>query len=146
MNRAVSRILDANFNRSREGLRVAEEVVRFALDKKALAADLKRARHAVTAVYKRIGPAELAAGRDSRNDVGRGPSALERPRLDLAELFWANLERAKEALRVLEETSKLAAPETSGALKKIRFELYGIEKRAYPSVETLRDRRPRRGR
>lgn len=142
-DRVARRILDANFNRSREGLRVAEEVARFALDQKKLAADLKRLRHAVTAVYKKSGPAALVAGRNSGEDVGSGPSALERPRLDLAELFWANLERAKEALRVLEETSKLTVPATSGTFKKIRFELYGIEKRAYPAVETLRHRRPR---
>lgn len=144
--KAVFRILDANFNRSREGLRVAEEVARFALDKKALASDLKRARHAVTAAYKAVGPSALVAARDTAADVGKGPSALERPRLDLAELFWANMERAKEALRVLEETSKLAAPRESGAFKRIRFDIYGIEKRAYRAVEALRDRRPRGGR
>lgn len=146
MKAAVQRILDANFNRVREGLRVSEDVARLALNHRRLSADLKRARHDVTTVYKALGAARWVQSRDSDGDVGRAASPLERPRLDLAELFWANLERAKEALRALEEVSKLAEPQASETFKSIRFKVYAIEKRAYPAVEALRDRRPRRRR
>ncbi|MGB2829294.1 MAG: thiamine phosphate synthase, partial [Phycisphaerae bacterium] len=42
---SVYRILDANANRAREALRVAEEAARFALERADLAETLKRLRH-----------------------------------------------------------------------------------------------------
>ncbi|MGB2781151.1 MAG: thiamine phosphate synthase, partial [Phycisphaerae bacterium] len=42
---SVYRILDANANRAREALRVAEEAARFALERADLAEALKRLRH-----------------------------------------------------------------------------------------------------
>jgi len=137
------RILDANLNRSREGLRVCEEVVRFALDDARLTKTLKAARHAITAGLKAlpVRSSELAAARNSRGDVGKNPSRLEKSRADELALFLANAERAKEALRVLEEVSKLLDPRASERFKKIRFTVYDIEKRTLPKLEALRDHR-----
>lgn len=135
------RILDANFNRSREGLRVCEEIARFALNDAALTKSLKRARHGVTSLLKALPatPAELAAARDSRSDVGKKPSRLERQRSGAESLFLANAERAKEALRVLEETAKILDARLGPRFKKIRFDIYGIEKRALRRLAALRD-------
>src|SRR3989338_7687649 len=107
--RGVLRILDANFNRSREGLRVCEEITRFVLRDGALTRALKESRHAVSRCLKRlpVSAAEFLSARDVRADVGKGPSRLEARRKDFLGLFLANAERAKESLRVLEETSKL---------------------------------------
>ena len=45
MERAGYRILDANFNRAREALRVVEEYCRFVLNSGALSERAKRLRH-----------------------------------------------------------------------------------------------------
>ncbi len=143
-HRDVLRILDANFNRSREGLRVCEEITRFILQDKNLTRALKKNRHAVSACLKKLplSPAELLASRDVRGDIGKGSSRLEAGRRDFLDLFLANAERAKESLRVLEETSKLIDGKTSVNLKKIRFHVYAIEKRTLPKLEALRHHGP----
>jgi len=136
----VLRILDANFNRSREGLRVCEEIARFVLEHKSLTADLKKARHDVSDSIKKLplSITELVSARNVRSDVGRHPSKLENRRRDSLALFLANAERVKESLRVLEETAKLLDEGISARFKKVRFKVYGIEKRALPKLEALR--------
>ena len=49
-DRGFNRIIDANLNRSREGLRVCEEVARFHLSSPQLTRELKSVRHAVNAL------------------------------------------------------------------------------------------------
>lgn len=144
--RDALRILDANFNRSREGLRVCEEVARFVMDDAALTAALKKARHGVSACLASfaVPPVELVRARDSRDDVGRESSTLERRREGAPGLFTANIERVKEALRVLEEASKLVDVSASARFKKIRFKIYDIEKNALPKLEALRHHGRRR--
>ena len=141
----ILRILDANFNRSREGLRVCEEITRFVLEDKNLTADLKKARHAVSDCLKvfPVSCVELVAARNVRGDVGKKPSPLENQRGNFLGLFLANAERAKESLRVLEETSKFIDTKISGKFKKARFRVYAIEKKALPRLEALRDHGPR---
>ena len=139
MDRKIFRILDANFNRSREGLRVCEEIARFYMESKTLSRDLRKARHAISACWK-VFPGswtKLLAARDVRGDVGRRPSLLERDRKNIAAVFLANAERTKESLRALEEFSKLIDEAVSEKFKKIRFQVYAIEKRAHPKLEAL---------
>src|SRR3989338_8349930 len=95
--REILRILDANFNRSREGLRVCEEIARFVLEGRTLTRDLKKARHAVSGCIRRMsaGPRELLSARNVRSDVGKESSAPEKSREDAFELFAANIERVK---------------------------------------------------
>lgn len=139
-DKKVLRILDANFNRSREGLRVCEEIFRFFLNDAALMRRLKKTRHAITNFLKKMPHAEMLAARDVRNDEGREHSKLEMKRSGLEDLFSANIERTKESLRVLEEFSKILDPKVSTGFKKLRFEVYAIEKRALPKLESLRHR------
>ena len=137
------RIFDANLNRSREGLRVCEEIARFVLEDAALTRSLKSARHSIADAIKGLakGLDEVVAARDTRSDVGKAPSVLEESRGDWRDLFIANVERSKEALRVLEETSKLFDAALSRLFKKTRFDVYAIEKRALPKLDALRDHR-----
>ena len=139
MDRKVLRILDANFNRSREGLRVCEEIARFYMDNKALTLDLKKARHAISECWKRFPGdwASLLKARDVRQDVGKKPSRLETGRKNVAEIFLANAERSKESLRALEEFSKCVDENSSRKFKKIRFQVYAIEKRSRVGLEAL---------
>ena len=137
----ILRILDANFNRSREGLRVCEEITRFVMADEALTRELKKIRHAVSGCLKNFPGSsfELAAARDVRRDVGKGPSRSEKAREGMAEIFLANIERVKESLRVLEETSKLIDHKTSDKLKEIRFCAYAIEKKVLKKLASLCD-------
>ena len=133
--------MDANFNRSREGLRVCEEIARFVLEMPSLTRDLKAARHRVSDCLKNlpVGFSDLLASRNTREDVGRTPSEFKSQRYAALDLFAANAERAKESLRVLEEASKLLDAALAAKFKKIRFQVYAIEKRALPRLEALRD-------
>ena len=138
--RDVLRILDANFNRSREGLRVCEEITRFVLGNKALTQRLKKSRHDISGCLKAlpVSQAELVACRNVAGDVGKKACGLERGRKDALDLFLANAQRAKESLRVLEETSKFVDERLSEKFKKIRFDVYSIEKKTLLELETLR--------
>ncbi len=135
----VLRILDANFNRSREGLRVCEEITRFILRDEALTRELKKARHDVSDCLKKfpVAISELVATRDSERDIGKEPSSLEKRREGAEGLFLANMERSKEALRVLEEASKFFDVKISNRFKKIRFSVYAIEKKILKKLETV---------
>lgn len=136
----VLRILDANFNRSREGLRVCEEIARFVLRDKSLTGDLKKTRHAVSGCIEKlpVSLTELVAARNVRADFGKKPSALEKKRENALGLFLANAERTKESLRTLEETSKFLDDKIHVRFKQIRFKVYAIEKKALPKLEAIR--------
>jgi thiamine-phosphate pyrophosphorylase len=133
MKRELYRIIDANFNRSREGLRVCEEVARFVKGSRPLTSGLKSARHAISDVLKnnKATARILRACRDTKSDVGRcSCSVSEMDRLTYDDIFGANIQRVKESLRVLEEFFKLVDRKSSARLSRIRFKVYEIEKKA----------------
>ncbi len=133
MKREIWRIIDANFNRSREGLRVCEEVTRFVWNSPMLTRELKSVRHSITGILKseRAAFKILFKTRDARSDVGRKErQKSEMRRLDYSDIFSANIERAKESLRVLEEFFKLIDKNDSAKFTKLRFKVYEIEKKA----------------
>ncbi|MBN1525958.1 MAG: hypothetical protein JW919_00005 [Candidatus Omnitrophica bacterium] len=142
--RDVLRVIDANFNRSREGLRVCEEVSRFILRSPALTGELKCARHAISTIVKNVSgcrPA-LAASRDARADIGRTLSIkCATKKKDCLDLFSANIERVKESLRVLEEFFSLLDKRGSRRFLMLRFKVYEIEKRALKKIAALRNTR-----
>lgn len=136
----ILRILDANFNRTREGLRVCEEIARFCLNDKALTAALKKVRHQVSQSIQKVPSTlpELLKSRDVRSDVGKKRSHLERSRESSLGLFLANVQRVKESLRVLEETSKFLDDKLWVLFKNLRFKVYAIEKKIVPKLEAVR--------
>ena len=125
----IYRILDANLNRAREGIRVTEEVARLHLDDAKLSSKFKRLRHELTRVAKRsFDEKKLLTFRDSQKDVGSDSMGeLEKKRSDLGSVVQANLRRAQEASRVLEEFGKIIKPDSAIAFKRIRFRLYRRE-------------------
>jgi thiamine-phosphate pyrophosphorylase len=139
LNKKILRILDANANRCREGLRVVEDIARFVVKKKRVAALAKRLRHRVTTGMAGLGvsPRDLLSQRDSETDSGRPSWGLtERGRRNLAEILACNLHRAQEAARVLEEFGKLLSPRAARMFKEARYGMYTLEKRMlapYPS-------------
>ncbi len=142
-DRRILRVLDANFNRSREGLRVCEEVFRFFFNDIAITRRLKKMRHRVTELMGEFSlpKGELLKARDVRADPGKQPSSLEKKRGDVADIFCANIERTKESLRAIEEFTKLTDTGLSDHFKKLRFQVYAIEKQAFPRLQTLRHHR-----
>jgi thiamine-phosphate pyrophosphorylase len=129
-NRPVLRALDANCNRAREGFRVAEDVARFVWNDSRLLNRLKKLRHEVTRLEKSLFKSNRlrSAFRDVEKDLGRGtPGKSEKIRTNPTELLRANLKRAQEALRSLEEFSKLLKHPASKGFKRLRYECYKIE-------------------
>ncbi len=127
----VKRIIDANCNRTREGLRVIEEVGRFFLDDKSLFSAIKTLRHSFCELEQDIRSQidGITASRDSNDDVGKEyiPD-MEGNRQSIEALVEANCRRVEEAMRVLEEFLKLLSPRPVAAIKDLRFEVYTLEK------------------
>jgi len=143
------RIVDANLNRSAEGLRVLEDVARFVLNDAALSRQLRTIRHNLADAGRSLGII-LLEERDSEHDVGiskenatAGPSSVIASRRrsnlkeekqsypDLISLVEANANRVEESLRVLEELAKLAGLSSrldAVKFEQARFSLYSVEK------------------
>jgi thiamine-phosphate pyrophosphorylase len=126
----IYRILDANLNRAREGIRVAEDVARLYLNSESLARKFKSLRHRITKIAQEsFEQDKLLFFRDSEGDVGaKGMGKMEGKRKDIAGVVQANLRRAQEALRVLEEFGKLVQKDSAEKFKRVRFRIYTLEK------------------
>ncbi|MRI83474.1 MAG: thiamine-phosphate pyrophosphorylase [Nitratiruptor sp.] len=120
------RLIDANLNRLREGIRVVEDLCRYLYDDQPRALKLKTLRHQV-----RFDHPNLLQARDVTNDPLKESSQSELERTDIAQLFQANLKRAQESARVLEETLKLLDAQAAEGFKRIRYELYAIERELF---------------
>ncbi len=124
MKKAIYRILDANLDRAREGLRIIEEWCRLGLNHQPLAEECKQIRQELAQWHTW----ELRQARDTPGDVGTDLShPQEEVRESIEQLLQANLCRSQEALRVLEEYSKLYEPKMATACKQLRYRVYTIE-------------------
>jgi len=118
------RVIDANINRLKEGIRVVEDIMRYRDNNKELSSKLKNLRHKA----KIDETDELLRYRDSINDVLRPTINSELNRTDIKSILLANFKRAEESSRVLEELFKLHNAQYSENFKYIRYELYNLEK------------------
>lgn len=138
----VRRLLDAASNRTREGLRVLEDLARFVWDDPALVEAAKSLRHDVTTAVQRLeaqtGP--LIHARDTVADVGTSlTTQAETARDDASALVRANAARAEEGLRSLEEAVKLLDRELAGEFKALRYRAYTLEAAALQRAEGHHD-------
>lgn len=123
-NFGIVRLIDANLNRLKEGIRVVEDIARYHDNNLHIASNLKTLRH-----LSRLGHLqELLESRDIDNDVLKKSTKSEQQRDDLASLIIANYKRAEESARTLEEILKLTDVQESQKFKDIRYNLYEIEK------------------
>ncbi len=120
----IYRVIDANLNRLKEGIRVVEDIMRYRDNNKELSSKLKLLRHKI----KINETLELLKNRDSINDVLRNSIKSEQKRSDITGILVSNFKRAEESARVLEEIFKLKDIEQSENFKTIRYELYNLEK------------------
>ena len=126
----IYRIIDANLNRAKEGLRVCEDTSRFILDDVRLTKRYKGIRHQLSSVMSHfpVKKERVVQARNILGDVGKGSTALELKRNNIYDIFWANSQRTKESIRVLEEFSKLIKKTSAEDFKKIRYRIYHLEK------------------
>ena len=123
----LARVIDANLNRLKEGVRVVEDIARYLENNKELASKLKAIRH--QAILEGEGEyTSLLNSRDSVNDVLRPTIKSEMNRSNLQDIIIANYKRAQESARVLEELFKIENPPYSEVFKTIRYNLYTLEK------------------
>jgi thiamine-phosphate pyrophosphorylase len=129
-------MIDANLNRSSEGLRILEDIARFLLNSADLSQRLKTLRHDLAQHTKslRLG---LLSGRDAEHDVGHPHSQDRKPITEatslqgLQDLVAANAKRVEEGLRVIEELAKLPEMNShlnSAGFEQTRFALYALER------------------
>ena len=121
----LKRITDANLNRSAEAARILEEIARFLLDDKDLSERFKNIRHNLNLIQEK-NYSEYLNSRDTENDVGvdiKNPSE----RVNIENIFKANIKRLQQALRTLAEYSG-EFPENVVVFEKLRYESYTLEK------------------
>ncbi len=122
----VYRILDANLDRAREGLRIIEEWCRFGLKDAGFSGQCKDMRQALA----RWHTPELRAARNTPDDPGTDLThPREASRSGLEQLLQANFCRVEEALRVLEEYGKLYRSDMAASCKQMRYDIYTLESR-----------------
>jgi thiamine-phosphate pyrophosphorylase len=129
MKKEIYQIIDVNINRIREGLRVLEDFSRFILKDRKKTEEIKKIRHKLKVISKKFGDFFLLTFRDAEKDFGKEiflPSEYKRK--NYSDLLTSNFKRIQEALRTLEEYSKFVNLEISNQIKKIRFEVYTLEK------------------
>ena len=115
------RIIDVNYNRTKEGLRVIEEVSRFILNDQKLSQRIKLMRQTLNKL-KESNKHTLSTikARDVSKDVGA--NAKLQVRKGIQDIVLANCSRVTEALRVLEEFN-----EPGMAYQELRFQAYDVE-------------------
>jgi thiamine-phosphate pyrophosphorylase len=134
---AAFRVIDANINRAREGIRVAEDLVRFIKDDGALSRKLKALRHDLSRIAAEcFNTKDLLSARMPDSDVGRTDFSSKK-RVDLPQVFSINLRRAQEAVRVIEELCEVSGCRGGGRerFSDLRFRLYEIERDAVLQLE-----------
>ncbi len=124
-DKKVLRVIDANFNRLRDALRVIEDTLRFVYD----SPSHSKIRSIRTALCKYISMSypSLVTARSSESDLGK--NSPQKKHKDVEAILRANFSRCSESLRVLEEYQRLISARRSAEMKKIRFALYGAEKK-----------------
>jgi len=128
----LRRMLDANTNRVMEGLRTLEDVARFSGWIR-LQVDYKSIRHSLQQSIDELGQdflgqAALVSARDAQGDVGRESKTtqeLQRPE-GLVSIVAAAASRVEQGLRVIEEATKVLAPNQAASIERQRYKVYDL--------------------
>ena len=135
----VERLIDANLDRAREGLRVLEDWARFGLDRPDLVARSKDLRQRLGRLHRD----SYKLARDTATDRTAGlghPYQAERTAPQ--QVVAANGARVQEALRVLEEFGRGIDPPLAAEAARSRYLLYDLER---DLLHSDRDGASRRG-
>ena len=85
-------------------------------------------RHRLSGIFKKYEKILLSA-RSAGDDIGRKAGQVRYKTVD--NIVKANFKRVQESLRVLEEYSRLDQIKSVQKIKKLRFEIYSLEKKYY---------------
>ena len=128
--REIYRILDANFNRAREALRVAEDCGRFALNDPAITAMAKNLRSDLKEILQELPAREMITSRNTSGDIGTEITSPSEPkRTGLEDVALAACKRLGESLRTIEEYLKFVSPEYVLKIERMRYNGYTLEQR-----------------
>ena len=120
----IFQIIDANLDRAREGLRVLEDWARFVLGKENYVERIKNFRQI-------LGKNHLEVYKQSRNHIEDNCKGLTHQeqinRKTPEQIISSNSARVQEALRAIEEFSRVHNNELSKIASEIRYEIYHIE-------------------
>lgn len=115
-------------NRLNEALKFIEDVIRFSLENKVLLIRIRKIRNEFLKIKKDISLADIINSRQSSHDLGRAAKFDIQTKKTSEDLIIANLTRAKESARIIEEILKSINLKISNRMKEIRFQLYDLEK------------------
>jgi len=133
----IAQLIDANLDRAREGLRVMEDWCRFGLKRSDFSIQIKDWRQQLGVHHHNI----YRKARLISNDPARGIShPLQTVRSTPEAVFIANSSRVQEALRVIEEFTRITDPNLCEIASKIRYETYEIEIKVLNTTEGINKR------
>ena len=113
--------------------------MRFVLDDPGLTRRLKEVRHRLAQAERGLDEQLLLGSRDTHGDVGTHiMTPSERIRENPRAVLAANFKRVGEALRTLEEYSKLVDVWLAGRYEVLRYDIYTIEKLVMTAVAASR--------
>jgi thiamine-phosphate pyrophosphorylase len=124
-----------NYNRLNESLKLIEDIVRFSLEDSKLLISVRDIRERFLRVKKRLPLSLVIQERASNRDLGRSIGFDRRTKRTDKEMIIANMTRAKEAARILEEVLKIQDSRSSAMVKDIRFQLYDLERVLYGKLD-----------
>ena len=134
----IAQLIDANLDRAREGLRVMEDWCRFGLKRNDFSIQIKDWRQQLGAQHHNI----YRKARLSSEDPAMGVShPLQKNRSTPEDIFIANSSRVQEALRVIEEFTRITDPKLSEVASKIRYATYEIEIKVLEAKEIVDKRK-----
>ena len=122
-------LIDANFGRAREGLRVIEEIARFIIKDRNLFENCKSLRHKLADYEYYFGCAHTVG---SRIGVDLGKDMVVDAEYERGSSFGiirASAGRTSQSLRVLEEYAKVYVPRLAIQIEDLRYKLYTLEYR-----------------
>ena len=124
---ACHRILDANLNRTMEGLRTLEDLARFQ-NHGSIQNRYKTLRHDLQRFTSDWDKSALLASRNASDDVGRttkteSEGSRSHGATDIAE---AAAQRVQQSLRCLEEFAKFLYPDSSAGIESLRYQVYDL--------------------
>ena len=133
----IAQLIDANLDRAREGLRVMEDWCRFGLKRSDFSIQIKDWRQQLGAHHHNI----YRKARLTSKDPAMGVShPLQKVRATPQAVFIANSSRVQEALRVIEEFTRITDPKLCEIATKIRYETYEIEIKVLNTTEGINKR------
>jgi len=123
----IYRIIDVNINRSRESLRVLEDIARFYFKDEILMQEIRNLRHSLQKFEVKYLLKNFIFYREAAEDIGKSAQPVQK--LTVLDLMKANFKRLEESSRVLEEFINLVLPAQACFFQNIRFKVYELEKK-----------------